>query len=44
MSEQLQNLRKICVIIGCDISGEGSYKNCALGNYYLRQILQMLGG
>jgi len=43
MFEQIENLRKICELLGIDTSTNG-LTDCALANSYLQRIIQMLGG
>lgn len=43
MIEQIENLKKICFLLGVDTEEYG-LKDCELANSYLQRIIQMLGG
>ena len=43
IEQQIQNLKKICELLGVDTSSQG-LTDCALANSYLQRIIQMLGG
>lgn len=43
MNQQIENLKKICFLLGVDTEEYG-LKDCELANSYLQRIIQTLGG
>lgn len=43
MDTQIENLRKICQLLGID-TAENGLTECALANDYLHRIILILGG
>jgi len=43
MEQQIQNLKKICELLGLD-TAENGLSGCELANSYLQRVIQFLGG